>query len=269
MTMGRKPLLTMRTSLHVLSVAVALLLLHGCSFCSITAEPNLEEQTECRKAQMLDNVQQCHSNAEKGEFIVNATHNLDDVALSIQCKIENILHADILEAYQAERESFSAWYAFQQTMAEEVIGNIWELYVGGSAGGSFQTIHLYDIANTNTTEQAIIYNAISKKSYAKPYLGGTTLAQIDSVRKELAAEIHDSFSLFNDVYQDSWPNINNTPTQISELIDRDIVLFKQWISDRNALEPLLNERVRKLYASNTTYWKHLCFQKYTEHFISK
>lgn len=48
-----------------------------------------------------------------------------------------------------------------------------------NTGGSFHTFHLYDIANTNTTVQAIIYNAISKKSYAKLYLGDMTLALID------------------------------------------------------------------------------------------
>lgn len=44
-----------------------------------------------------------------------------------------------------------------------MIGDIWEMSAGGSAGWTFQEKHLYDIAKKNASEQAALYDALIKK----------------------------------------------------------------------------------------------------------
>ena len=229
----------------------------------------LDEQVNRRKSEMLTKAQQCPSNAARGEFITNATVAQEDAALSFQTKVLSALPASAVATYKAERESFAKWYAYQQAISEEVIGDIWALYAGGTAGSSFQDIHLYDIANANTAEQGILYDAMTGKSSPQMCHKNASFSQIDSTKLQLCLEFSHLYFQHENVGPDGYPAVKNTPEQLEAMLAADLDLFKKWISNRDALEPLLDKEVRNLYASNTAYLRYLCQKKYQDRFIGE
>lgn len=259
----------MRKGFLILPAVIALQFMYGCKGDTKEVASGLEERATQRKTEMLENVKQCYSNADKGDFVTDATQRLNDEADSLQSKVGGILDGDALAAYKAERASYEEWLSFQQTVSEEVIGDIWELFVGGSAGGSFQTIHLYDIANANAAEQAILYEALANKTLAHMSEETASLEQLDSARIALTAVFENHYSQYENIGPDGWPCVHYSPEQISALLDKDMSLFKEWMANRAALEPFLEKDVRKLFASHTSYWMQFCLRKYKERFISE
>ena len=139
--------------IHLISLLI--IACQGCDCNQVKRTPSMEELVQLRVSQMLSDIQQYGINSEKAEFMVSSTQALDDSAALYQTKIQSILINSVLAAYRAERESFAAWYDYQHTISEEVVGELWELSWGGSAGSSFQNGHLYDIANANAAEQEL------------------------------------------------------------------------------------------------------------------
>lgn len=228
---------------------------------------SLVERVHQRKSEMIIEAQQYVSNTEKEEFVTNATVALDDTTASFQAKILEVLPRRVVDAYKAERDLFSAWYAYQQTVALEVIGDLWELCAGGSAGGSFQVIHLYDIANINATEQEILYEAMAEKSFPEMCYENASFEQIDSTKAQLCLEFRNQLSQHEKIGPNGWPAVKNVPEQLDNMLNADVDLFKKWLSARDALEPLLNKGLRDLYASNTAYWRYVYQKNYQERFI--
>ena len=233
------------------------------------ATGSLAEQTHQRRSEMLAEAQQCLSNAEKAAYVTRATSALDDAALAYQTEMHQTLPADAIDPYETERASFAAWYAYQQTIAEDVIGDLWELYSGGSAGGSFQVIHLYDIANANATEQELQNAALARKSFPEKCHENASFQQIDSTKAQLCLEFSNLYSHHQDIGPDGWPAVKHTPEQMEALLDADIDLFQKWMIARDALESLLDKDIRDLYASHTAYWKYVFQKEYQERFIGE
>ena len=194
---------------------------------------------------------------------------LDDAALAYQTEMHQTLPADAIDPYETERASFAEWYAYQQTIAEDVIGDLWELYSGGSAGGSFQVIHLYDIANANATEQELLNAALARKSFPEKCHENASFQQIDSTKAQLCLEFSNLYSHHQDIGPDGWPAVKHTPEQMEALLDADIDLFQKWMIARDALESLLDKDIRDLYASHTAYWKYVFQKEYQERFIGE
>ena len=163
--------------------------------------------------------------------------------------------------------SFSAWYEYQNTISEEVVSDIWELYAGGSAGGTFQERHLYDIAKANASEQAALYEALIKRPSNNQCRVEVTMQQIESAKEKLVTDYSELYSQYENIGPDGWPKVDNTPTQISEYLDKDLALFNKWMADREILESLLKRKLRTYYESLSADWKSLYLNKYNEHFI--
>ena len=203
---------------------------------------------------------------ESVNLLLNAKP-FDDSAESFQCKILNTLKAAALEAYKKERESFSVWYEYQQIISDEVIGDIWEISAGGSAGWTFQEKHLYDIAKTNAAEQAALYNALIKKPSVQLSTGKDIMEQIESEKEKLVKDYSSFYSQFENIGPEGWPAVKNTPAEITEYLDTDLDLFKRWMADRDALESHLKKSLRTYYNSLTEDWKVFFLQEFKEHYI--
>ena len=221
---------------------------------------SMEERVAGRKSEMIAGTEQCFSNVEKGEFVANATIGLKDSALVYQSLLLNALSDDVIEAYKEERESFDEWNEYHKVISDVVIGDIWELLAGGSAGASFQTGYLYDVANTNATDLTILYEAIANKSLAGINKEKASIQQLDSTISDLKAAIRERYDLIQKVGQDS-PFIN-TPSELDAFLDKDKELFKNWMAKRDAFELCLRDGTRECYASNTDYWIYLNCNKY-------
>ena len=223
------------------------------------------------ETQFYPETKQVYIRVDEDKFeLVNLLLNakpFDDTADTFQCKIMNTLKAEALDAYKKEREAFSAWYEYQNTISEEVIGDIWELYAGGSAGWTFQEGHLYDIAKANASEQVALYEALIKRPSNNQCRVEVTMQQIESAKEKLVTDYSELYSQYENIGPDGWPKVDNTPIQISEYLDKDLALFNKWMTDREILESLLKRKLRTYYESLSADWKNLYLQKYKEHFI--
>ena len=176
-----------------------------------------------------------------------------------------------MQAYKAERAAYDAWKSYQGTVSFDVIGDVWQLYVGGvSAGAFYEYRHHYDIANINATEQQILYDALSKRSFSTPCHLNATLGQIDSAQIQMCSGIRDVYHLNRETREDyEWPIISHSPDQLNAVLDKDLELFKNWMAAREALVPLLKKEVRELYDSGTAYWKHSCLHAFQGYYIGR
>ena len=209
---------------------------------------------------MLDNARHARSNFEKGEVMEAATDSLDDSAREFQSMIQSLLSGASLEAYSTEREAFNKWFEYQKVMASEVVVEIWQLYVGGSAGGSLYGRHLYDRANANATEQKILYKALTKEEYAAPYQSSATMGQILSEKDNLINDLTQAYSMIANA--DIGLSLDHNADELNEFISRDWTLFQQWMSARDSLQRSLEGEVRNIFASQTGFWidlYHHCY----------
>ncbi len=259
----------MKLNAYTLLLSFLVLLSHASSCNQSSAYPGLDKQVNLRRSEMLSKAQQNPSNAGKEDYISSATVAQDDAAITFQSKVLTVLLPDAADAYKVERESFAAWYAYQQIISEEIIGDIWELYAGGSAGGSFQLIHLYDIGNANATEQEVLYNVLAGKSFPEICHENVSFPQIDSTKAQFCSEFRYLYSQHEDIGHNGWPAVKNTPGQLDAMLDTDLDLFKKWLFARDALEDFLDEGVSDLYASHTAFWRYLYQKNYQERFIGE
>lgn len=229
--------------------------LAACNQNSVRITPSLDKQIEQRKDVMLDSAQRTYSNAEMWEVIEAFTHAMEDSAATYQSKIDSVLTGPAREAYIAERKAFSNWYDYQSFVASDVVVEIWQLYIGGTAGGTLYEMHLYDRANANMTEQGIVFNALAKQAYAASYQSSATLEDILEAKDSLVAELMSTYSLIDN--EDNWRSLDHTADEVDEFITIDLSLFQKWITTRKAFEACLDSDLRSIYASQTGYWLDL------------
>jgi len=242
----------------IIFLSLVILALAACNQNSVRITPSLDKQIEQRKTVMLDSAQCTYSNAEKWEVIEAFTHAMEDSAATYQSKIDSVLTGPAREVYIAERKAFSNWYDYQSFVASVVVVEIWQLYIGGTAGGTLYEMHLYDRANANMTEQEIIFNALAKQAYAASYQSSATLEEILEAKDSLVAELMSTYSLIDN--EDNWRSLDHTADEVEGFISKDLSLFQEWISARNDFESLVNPDISDLFSSQTGYWLDLYLQ---------
>jgi hypothetical protein len=218
----------------------------------IPTSPTIKEQIEQRKAHLLDSTQRTYSHAEMWGVVEDFTQSLIDSSALYQSMIEKLLNKAAFTAYKNEREAFSEWYDYQSTVSSEVVIEIWQLFVGGTAGGTLEVLHLYDRANANVTEQEILYNALTKKTYAAPFQSDATMEQILLIKDSLIDTICTTYSIIDNV--DNWRSLDHTDEEIASYISHDYALFQNWISTRSTLEANLDSRIGSIISSQTKFW---------------
>ena len=205
------------------------------------AIPNIATISGRRKREML----------ETRTNLLDASIALNDTSKIFQSQLENIMEAEVLDAYRAERKSFIEWYKHQSVIAEKAIPDIIELLRPGSITAFNQALHVFDISNTDLSEQTILYRALAEDASFCCPVKKTTFKDIDSAKTALK----DSLYAHRDNNFDR-PD-SSTPQQLVRILDKDITLFKKWMVNRNVLEQCLNPDLRNLYAAHTAYWKYL------------
>ena len=235
--------------LFTLTFAVALFMVgFGCSSGNRVELPEIESLVNQRRAEMLEKFY------EKREV-----EEMADVAF--------LLRGKALEAFITERRAFEEWYAYQDAISERVIMDIWQAYSGGSAGGSFQVAHLFDIAIANAAEQEILYKVLAREGLARPSQESACMEQIEAAKDDLVEDLKSLYSGFDT--NNNWRMIEYTPDQLEVFLDRDLALFRKWMTSRKQLEASLESDVQTLYSSITSFWIYLCLTQYQTRFIEE
>lgn len=175
------------------------------------------------------------SNASKGEVVTNETIRLRDSASYIQSAIRQLLKDDILQAFDMEREAYRRWNEVQQDLSLWVIPYYWEKYSGGSAGGSFQIVYLYDIENLNFEDLDILRHSLAGTMIDVPHKPIVTCEQVAKERDLIVwkAIPHDL--------------LNYEERKVYSILHNDIEMLERWIMSREKLAHLLPEESARLY----------------------
>lgn len=232
--------------------------LTACNLRSVSFTPSLDKQIGQRKDVLQDSVSRIFIHIEEWNVVKAFTQALDDSSATYQSKIDSILVGPAREAYTAERDAFSRWYGYQNVVAEDVVQEIWEFYIGGTFGGTLYVMHLYDRANANMTEQEILFNALTKKAYASLYQSSATMEEIRAAKDRLVAQLMSQYSYIDK--ENDLRYLVHTADEVKEFISKDFSLFQEWISARKTLETLLNPDVSKIFSSQTGYWQDMFLQ---------
>ena len=227
---------------------------------------DIEQQVKLRKDALISTLSQYSSNFEKNSAASEATRALEDSAKVYQDMICNLLDETARAAYEKERETFMAWYSFQDSVSWSAVSDIWSMFVGGTAGAALCASYLYDIANVNITGQRILYDALYKRLYATRSGKSATTEELRRTKELVADALKCWDSIVDkDSYQREY--IANSPDQINAFLEEDIKLFQQWISERDRLEQCLPKRVQSLFSSCTDYWVYVRLMCYSEGMI--
>lgn len=252
---------------YIIYFGLFLSILTSCSQGRVVVSPVIDDQIYQRKQYLINATQEAYSHAEQWEVIETFVKSLNDTAAIYQTKNEAILIDESLDAYKKEREAFSNWFAYQKVIASDVVVELWELFCGGTHGGTLYEMHLYDRSNANTTEQEIVYQALTRTAFAAPYHGTATLEQIITAKNNLESELEYAYSSV--VKYGDWPYIEHTADEENTYLSKDLELFQKWMSARDNLQLYLNEDLRILFSSQTGYWKDLYLQTYSSRFNTK
>lgn len=214
---------------------------------------DIEQQASLRKEALISTLSQYYSNIEKNSAVSEATRGLEDSTKVYQDKTCYLLEEKARAAYEKEREAFMAWFSFQDSVSWNVVDDIWNMYVGGTAGASLCTSYLYDIANVNLTEQSILYHTLSKHLFATPSGKIATIEELIRAKELVVDELKRWDSV---VDEDSYLReyVEHSPVQINAILEEDIKLFQRWISERDRLELSLPKTVQSVFSSCSYYW---------------
>ena len=215
---------------------------------------------------LLDNARRAHSHVEMWTVMSGIRDSLAASAKDCQHKITPLLKDIALDAYIAERQAYSEWYDYQDVIASEVVTEIWDLYIGGTAGGDMYEKHLYDKAIADYAEQMLLHSCLTKHVSVTPYQGSASMNQILTEKERLINGLQSTYSMIDN--EDNWRGLRHNAEELDGYISKDLALFQEWITARNALEPLLEPDVHTIYSSHTRFWMELYYQCLKGGFIS-
>ena len=217
--------------------------------------PNLRHQANQEQKNMWAAAHRAHSHMEMLEVMEDITDSLLKSSKAFQSKIITLLDGATLDAYRTERKAFAQWYDYQEVIAKEVVVEIWQLYIGGTAGGDLYELHLFDRANADYLEQKNLYDALTKQTFALPYESLATMEQIMAEKEKLIDRLQLTYSIIDN--EDNWKSLDHNAKELDKYISKDLTLFQKWITARNALEACLSSDSRTIFSSQTGFWLDL------------
>lgn len=236
----------MKSILYILGTC-AMVGLTGCR-CSttenITQEQKVSEvitetmlESEIRKDSLIQYLQASDlCNACKGNVITEESLKLRWLAQTTQTEIEGLLKDDVLLAFQNERAAYQKWNDHQKQMSDIVVSTLWDTFAGGSAGGSFQVVYLYDIENLNFEDmEYLLFHLLDLSGKTRE---NSSLPSIEQFREQ-----------WDLVVWHILPNIQNESDykKVLYIIAKDAHLFSEWVECRERFARVLPHDIAVAY----------------------
>ena len=190
------------------------------------------------------------SNADKGNAILSLAGRYAETALSMSDSIAQLLPERSRRLFKNERQAYERWRTWQETVYLELIGDIWDLWYGGSALGSFQTLHIYRIEDRNLEDNLELCRLLCGESAQEDIVEDVSLFQLKEEADLLLNEVTDK------EYQD----------KMAQTISIDLGILREWLSTREEFSKSLPWRVRREYDKQTNAWLLLCRSQYDRRF---
>ncbi len=190
------------------------------------------------------------SNAEKGEAVQGLADRYSETASQLSDSIAQLLPERSRRLYNRERHAYRSWREWQETVSMQLIGDIWDLWYGGSALGSFQTMHIYRIEDQNLEDNLELYGLLCGLSAQKNVVEDVSLFQLREEADRLLSEVTDK----------------DHHDRMAQTISIDLSILRNWLSAREAFSMSLPRSVRREYDKQTNRWLMLCRSQYAYKF---
>lgn len=175
--------------------------------------------------------------------------------------------------FAKERQAYQKWRSWQDTIGLELIGDIWELWYGGSAGGTWQELFLNDVEIRNNND---LRQCLQILSGEKPSTGVKKQASIEMVQVEtrnILAEVNNRFDAWREagtgkiVVPDYYDFGLEIKPRMTGIMDRDMELLRKWVNARNRFSQSLSPDQRLLYDKLTNEQLYRVLWQYQTRFI--
>ena len=175
--------------------------------------------------------------------------------------------------FAKERKAYQAWRRWQDTIGLELIGDIWDLWYGGSAGGTWRELFLNDVEIRNNND---LRQCLQILSGEKPNIGVKKQASIEMVQVEtrnILAEVDNRFDSWREagtgkiVVPDYYDFGLEIKPRMTGIMDRDMELLRKWVNARNRFSQSLSPDQRLLYDKLTNEQLYRVLWQYQTRFI--
>ena len=130
-------------------------------------------------------------NADKGNAMLGLASRYAETALGLSDTIAQLLPARERLLYESERQAYGQWREWQETISLDLIGDIWDLWYGGSALGSFQTMHIYQIEDQNLEDNLALFRLLCGSPAHKVIEEEVSLSQVKEEADKLLLDVTD------------------------------------------------------------------------------
>lgn len=172
-----------------------------------------------------------------------------------------------------ERDAFLDWRAWQDTVALELIGAIWDLWHGGSAGGTWQEAYLRKmdaLCQKDVESKDLI---LSGRMPNMRVHGTVSLKDIEAEMQGILSNIDSRFLDWREAgtgrievpdYYDFGLEIK---PKMAKIMKRDMRLLRKWVNARNRLSRTLPASQQELFDNLTNEILHWILWQYRTRFI--
>lgn len=172
-----------------------------------------------------------------------------------------------------ERNAFQNWRAWQDTVALELIGAIWDLWYGGSAGGTWQEVYLRKLDVLRQTDVESVEQILLGKN---PNIGVhdiVSLEDIEAETRDILTNIDSRFLAWREagteqiVVPDYYDLGLEVKPKIAKIMKKDMRFLRKWVNARNRFSRSLPAAQIEPYENLTNEILHWILWQYQTRFI--
>lgn len=175
--------------------------------------------------------------------------------------------------FAKERQAYRAWRNWQDTIGLELIGDIWDLWYGGSALGTWQEVYLNDVELRNNNDLQQLLQILSGENPNMRVYESASLEMIQAETNEILSEVDDRFLSWREagtgkiVVPDYYDFGLEIKPRMKGIMDKDMKLLREWVNARNRFSQTLSLNQHFLYDKLTNEQLHRIFMQYQARFI--
>lgn len=175
--------------------------------------------------------------------------------------------------FAKERKAYQAWRSWQDTIGLELIGDIWDLWYGGSALGTWQEVYLNDVELRNNNDLQQLLQILSGENPNMRVYESASLEMIQAETNEILSEVDDRFLSWREagtgkiVVPDYYDFGLEIKPRMKGIMDKDMKLIREWVNARNRFSQTLSLNQHFLYDKLTNEQLHRILMQYQARFI--
>ena len=175
--------------------------------------------------------------------------------------------------FAKERQAYRAWRSWQDTICLELMGDLWELWHGGSALGSWQEAYLNEVEQRNEDDLQQLQQILSGEKPNGNVHEPASIERIQAETRAIIAEVENRFAAWREagtgkiVVPDYYDFGLEIKPRMKKIMDKDMTLLREWTDARNQFSQSLSPNQRVLYNNLTNEQLHRILWQYQTRFI--